>query len=67
MTCTSCEQRAVEAQAGLVVVGVVHADAVHLVLHLAEAAAAEVAVDHARLQVDDVLQFLHRQLANVLR
>jgi hypothetical protein len=59
------EQRAVELQARLVVVHVVHRHAVHLVLHLAGAAAANVTVHHTGLQIDDVLQLLDRQLGDL--
>jgi len=52
------QQGAVDAQGRRVVIAVVDADAVDLVLHLAGAAAAEMAVDYTGLEIDDLLQIL---------
>ena len=64
------QQGAVDAQARLVVVGVVHRDAVHLELHLAAPPAPEVQVaalrDDAGLEVHHILQLLHRQRADLV-
>ncbi len=60
------EHRAVERQGGGVIVGIVDAGAIDLELDLSQPPAAEVAVDHPRLQIDDILQILHRQLLDLL-
>ncbi len=54
------EQGAVEGEDRLVVVDVVHAHTVDLILDLSSAAAPEVALHHARLQIDQVVQLLNR-------
>ena len=60
------QQRAIEPDGVRVVERVVHAHAVDLILHLVLSPTAEMAVDHASLQIHDVLQLLHRQLLDLL-